>query len=67
VDDVVFLAQDVIIHLALILRCQCPSVCDGSALGRGACREHSGCASKRSWSHHIPNKHGRRRWRGALC
>jgi len=24
------------------------SVCDGSALGRGACREHSGCASQRS-------------------
>jgi len=32
------------------------SVCDGSTLGRGACREHSGCASQRSWSHHtIPN------------
>jgi len=30
-----FLARDVIyrhIHLALMLRCQCPSVCDGSAL-----------------------------------
>ena len=27
-----------------MLRCQCPSVCDGSALGRGACRERSGCA-----------------------
>jgi len=26
----------------------CLSVCDGSALGRGACREHSGCASQRS-------------------
>jgi len=44
-----FLARDVIyIHLALMLRCQCPSVCGGSALGRGACREHSGCASQRS-------------------
>ena len=32
--------------------------------GHGACREHSGCASQRGWSHHtIPNKHGRRRWR----
>jgi len=28
---------------------------------QGACREHSGCTSQRSWSHHtIPNKHGRR-------
>ena len=28
----------------------------------GACPEHSGCASQRSWSHHtILNKHGRRR------
>ena len=28
-----FLARDVIyIYLALMLRCQCPSVCDGSAL-----------------------------------
>jgi len=32
---------------------QCPSVCDRSALGRDACREHSGCASQRSWSHHY--------------
>jgi len=58
------------VHLALMLRRQCPSVCDGSALGRGACREHSGCASQRSWSRHtIQNKHGRLRWRGhlALC
>jgi len=31
-------------------------------MGRGACREHSGCNSQRSWNHHtIPNKHGRRR------
>jgi len=30
--------------------------------GHGACREHSGCASQRSWGHHtILNKHGRRR------
>jgi len=39
----VFSARCNNIHLALMLRCQrpyvCPSVCDGSALGRGACRE----------------------------
>jgi len=35
--------------------------------GHDACREHSGCASQRSWSHHtIPNKHGRRRCCGCL-
>ena len=46
------------------------SLSDGSAMSCGACWEHSGSASQRSWNHHtIPNKHDRRQWMGhlALC
>jgi len=56
------LARDVI-YTSRAYATMSVSVClDGSALGRGVCREHSGCANQRSWRHHtIPNNHGRRR------